>query len=100
MTAYWIARAHVNDPAEYQKYADRVPEIIARFGGRFLARGGGFDVLEGTKQFHRFIVIEFPSRDAALACHSSPEYTAAAAFRHHGVGHNELVIVDGLPGDA
>jgi uncharacterized protein (DUF1330 family) len=54
MTAYWVARAKINDPAEYRKYTDRVPAIIARYGGRVLARGGRFQILEGPQKFHRF----------------------------------------------
>ena len=95
MTAYWVARAKVHDPVEYQKYADQVPTIIERFGGRVLARGGAFEILEGTDRFHRFVVIEFPSMEAAIACHESPEYVSAARFRRDGAGEVEIVIVEG-----
>ena len=44
------------------------------------------------------MVVEFPSLEQAVACHSSPEYQAAASFRRNGVGENELIIVEG--GDA
>jgi uncharacterized protein DUF1330 len=40
MVAYWVARAKVNDPEQYKKYADLAPAIIGKFGGKFLARGG------------------------------------------------------------
>lgn len=96
MTAYWVARAKINDPVEYKRYADQVPAIMAKFGGRILARGGQFEVLEGTDRCHRFVIIEFPSIEAATACHESPEYVSAAQFRRGGAGENELVIVDGL----
>jgi uncharacterized protein (DUF1330 family) len=96
VTAYWVARAKINDSVEYKRYADQVPAIIEKFGGRILARGGRFEVLEGTDKFHRFVVIEFPSIEAATACHESPEYVRAAQFRRNGVGENELVIVEGL----
>jgi uncharacterized protein (DUF1330 family) len=95
MTAYWVARSKISDPVEYKKYTDRVPEIIGRFGGRVLARGGKYRILEGPEKFHRFVVIEFPSLEAAVACHDSPEYTQAAAFRRNGAGEVELVIVEG-----
>lgn len=95
MTAYWVARAKINDPAEYKKYTDRVPAIIARYGGRVLARGGRFQILEGPQKFHRFVVIEFPSLEQAVACHDSPEYQEASAFRKNGAGEVELVIVEG-----
>jgi uncharacterized protein (DUF1330 family) len=98
MPAYWVARSKVNDPVEYKKYTDRVPGILKKFGGRVLARGGRFKILEGPDRFHRFVVIEFPSLEQAVACHDSPEYREAAAFRRKGAGEVELVIVEG--GDA
>jgi uncharacterized protein (DUF1330 family) len=95
MPAYWVARSKVNDPTEYKKYTDRVPGILAKYGGKVLARGGRFKILEGPEKFHRFVVIEFPSREQAVACHDSPEYREAAAFRRSGAGEVELVIVEG-----
>ena len=96
MTAYWVARAKISDPAEYKKYTDRVPAIIARYGGKVLARGGRYQILEGPQKFQRFVVIEFPSLEQAVACHDSPEYQEASAFRKKdGAGEVELVIVEG-----
>ena len=98
MAAYWLARARVVDPVEYKKYTDQVPGIMAKFGGKVLARGGEHKMLEGPENFERFIVIEFDSLEQAEACFNSPEYVEAAAFRRAGAGINELTIVDG--GDA
>ena len=98
MKGYWIARSKINDPVEYRKYTDRVPGILAKYGGKVLARGGRFRILEGPEKFQRFVVIEFPSLEQAVACHDSPEYREAAAFRGSGAGEVELVIVEG--GDA
>jgi len=98
MPAYWVARAKINDPAEYKRYTDRVPEIIARYGGKVLARGGRYRIMEGPETFHRFIVIEFATFDSAVACFESQEYRDAAAFRRGGAGIVENVIVEG--GDA
>lgn len=98
MPAYWVARSKINDPAGYKKYTDRIPAIMKKYGGRVLARGGRFQILEGPEKFHRFVVIEFPSFEQAVACQRSPEYQAAAAFRKGGAGEVELVIVDA--GDA
>ena len=96
MPAYWIARSHVNDAEAYARYAQRVPDILARFGGEILARGGKFKVLEGTDQFERFVVVQFPSLEQAAACHASAEYQAAAQYRSGGVGLVDLIIVEGL----
>ena len=98
MPAYWIARSKINDPVQYKRYTDLVPAIIARHQGMILARGGRYRILEGPEHFGRFVVIEFPSLEQAVACHRSAEYQAAAAFRRGGAGEVELVIVEG--GDA
>jgi uncharacterized protein (DUF1330 family) len=98
MAAYWVSRVKIHDPVEYKKYTDRVPGIIVKFGGRALARGGRFKIMEGTDKYHRFVVIEFPSLEKAVECHQSREYQEAAAFRRGGAGEVELIIVEG--GDA
>ena len=98
MAAYWVARARIDDPVAYKKYTDRVPAIIASHGGKVLARGGRYRIMEGPETFHRFIVIEFPTFEQAVACFESAEYRAAAAFRRGGGGVVENVIVEG--GDA
>lgn len=98
MPAYWLARSKINDPVEYKKYTDQVPGIIAKYKGKVLARGGKYQIMEGPDTFHRFIVIEFPTMEQAVACFESPEYVAAAAHRRTGAGIVENVIVEG--GDA
>jgi uncharacterized protein (DUF1330 family) len=98
MPAYWVARSRIDDPVQYKKYTDLVPGIIARHGGKVLARGGKFRVMEGPDTFRRFVVIEFPTFEQAVACFESPEYQEAAAHRKAGGGIVENVIVDG--GDA
>jgi uncharacterized protein (DUF1330 family) len=98
MPAYWVARARVADPVLYKKYTDLVPDIIERYGGRILARGGRYQIMEGPEHFHRFVVIEFPTLEQGVACFQSPEYQEAASFRRSGGGVVENVIVDG--GDA
>jgi len=96
MTAYWVARALVINPGEYKKYTDEVPDIVGKWGGRILARGGRFEILEGPDTFHRFVVIEFPTLEAARNCHRSAEYQAAAAHRLGGAGRVEIIIVEGI----
>jgi uncharacterized protein (DUF1330 family) len=95
MPAYWVARSKINDPVEYKKYTDLVPGIIAKFGGKVLARGGRYQMMEGPAKFQRFVVIEFPSFEQGVACFTSPEYDRAAAFRRNGAGEVETVIVEG-----
>ena len=97
MVAYWVARSKVNDPEQYKKYTDLVPAIMQKYGAKILARGGKYKILEGPEKFGRFIVIELPSLEQAVACHDSAEYQAASAHRKKdGAGEVELVIVESL----
>jgi uncharacterized protein (DUF1330 family) len=98
VAAYWVARSRIADPVRYKRYTDLVPAIVAKYGGRILARGGRYKIMEGGDRFHRFVVIEFPSFEQGVACFESEEYNSAAAFRRHGAGEVETVIVEG--GDA
>lgn len=95
MPAYWMARAKIHDPVAYKKYTDLVPAILAKYGGKVLARGGKHQIMEGPEHFERYVVIEFPSMEQAIACNQSEEYQAAAEHRRHGAGDVEQVIVDG-----
>ena len=70
MPAYWMGRVKVNNPDEYKKYADQVAAILAKYGGKFLPRGERFQIMEGPEKFNRFVVIEFPTFDQAIACRS------------------------------
>jgi uncharacterized protein (DUF1330 family) len=95
MAAYWIARSQVLDPVRYMKYAEKVPPILSAHGGVVHVRGGDYKVIEGPSRFTRFVVIEFPSMENALACYYSPEYQAARSFRLHGAGEVEIIFVNG-----
>ena len=96
MPAYWLARATITDPVAYKKYTDLVPGIIDKYKGTILARGGRYQVMEGPEDFQRFVVIEFPTLEQAVACFESPEYQEAAAFRRAGGGVVENAIVEGI----
>src|SRR5258705_13747683 len=95
MPAYYAARAKILDPQGYKKYAELAPAIIDSYGGKMLARGGKYQIIEGTDAFDRFIVIEFPTVARGVACFTSQEYAVAAAFRRTGSGIVESAIVEG-----
>jgi len=98
MAAYWVARSKIIDPVAYKRYTDQVPGIISQFGGKVLARGGDYRILEGSDKFHRFIVIEFASIDDGEACFNSEAYQSAASNRRDGAGEVDLILV--ASGDA
>ena len=74
MPAYWLARARIDDPVAYKKYTDLVPGILDKYGGKVLARGGRYRIMEGPEAFHRFVVIEFATLEQGVACFESSEY--------------------------
>lgn len=77
---YWIGHVTVEDPQAYQAYRDANARAFAKYGARFLIRGGPQEVVEGQMR-DRSVVIEFPSVEQARACYHSPEYAAARALR-------------------
>ena len=88
MSAYWLARSKVNNPEGYKRYTDLVPDILKKYGGKALSRGGNYQIMEGPEYFTRFIVIEFPSMKDATACFESEEYPKleVAKEEHHRPG--------------
>ena len=81
MSAYVFANIRVNDPIAYEHYTRIVPGTIENFGGRYLARGGRVEVLEGDIEPGRTIILEFPTFEDAQRWYSSEEYCAAKAVR-------------------
>ena len=95
MPAYILAEIEVTDPALYEEYKALAPPAIARYGGRYLARGGGTVTLEGSWQPKRVVILEFPTLEAARTFHDSPEYRAAREKRK-GAANMNMIAVAGL----
>ena len=96
MPAYVIVQVHVHDPAVYERYKALAPESIARYGGRYIARGGQTEALEGQWDPCRVVILEFDSVDRARTWLDSPEYREARALRH-AAAHTQMIVVEGLP---
>lgn len=78
---YVIAQITVTDAARYEDYKAGAGGAIAAFGGRFLARGGATEPVEGGPLGERVVVIEFDSFERAAAWYASPDYAAPLAIR-------------------
>ncbi len=96
MVAYVINDMEVTDPSLLEEYKKLSPATVAQYGGRFLARGGALEVIEGTWQPKRLVILEFPSLAQAKAWVNSPEYAPARRIRQQASRSN-LVVVDGVP---
>ena len=95
MPAYVLVDCEVTDPARYENYKKLAPAAIAKYGGRYLARGGATALLEGDWLPNRIVVLEFPDADTARRFYDSPEYRAARAERA-GAANMKMLLVDGL----
>ncbi|HSA80472.1 MAG TPA: DUF1330 domain-containing protein [Geminicoccaceae bacterium] len=96
MAAYIIAEVEVTDPETYRGYRAKTPDVVARYGGRFIVRGGAAETLEGAGQPGRVVVIEFPDLAAARRFYASPEYQAIIGIRHKAAT-SRLILVEGHP---
>jgi uncharacterized protein (DUF1330 family) len=81
MPAYVIAEVNVTNPAGYDAYRPLAGASIAQYGGKFLVRGGKTELLEGSPEPARIVVIEFADIDAAKRWYNSPEYQEALKIR-------------------
>jgi uncharacterized protein (DUF1330 family) len=93
---YWIAGVTVKDQGAYDEYRKRNAIAFAKYGGKFLVRGGPSETIFGVSHPHS-VVIEFPSYDAALACYRSAEYQDALQYLKRGCDV-DLVISAGYDG--
>ena len=94
MAAYMIARINVTDPEQYKKYIAVTPGILAKFGAKFIARGGDTVTLEGPEETTRVVIVEFPSLDKVREFYNSAEYQEAIKIRE-GAAEVSLVGVAG-----
>jgi uncharacterized protein (DUF1330 family) len=95
MPAYVIADVTVTDLPAMEEYRKQVPATLAKYGGRFLVRGGAHQTVEGDWKPTRLVVIEFPSLADAQRWYDSEEYRAPKALRMRA-GRTSVVIVDGV----
>ena len=95
MTAFLVSDVSVRDAEAFQTYRTRAAASIIQHGGRYLARGGEIEPLEGTWKPRNIIIVEFPSLEQARAWYRSPEYAFALEMRDQALSRT-LILVDGI----
>jgi uncharacterized protein (DUF1330 family) len=93
--AYIVAEIEVIDAATYEGYKAAVGPMVAKYGGRYLVRGGTVEAIDGAEPRDRVIVLEFPSLAAAQTFLRSDEYRPVAAIRHNSTT-SRLFVVEGM----
>tara|TARA_A100001388_G_scaffold235527_1_gene189176 strand:- start:775 stop:1071 length:297 start_codon:yes stop_codon:yes gene_type:complete len=95
--AYWIAHVDVHDNEIYAKYKEANAIAFAKYGARFVVRGGEQTIEEGHSKL-RTVVIEFENLETAQKCYLSEEYQKAKKIREP-VSTGDLIIVEGYDGE-
>lgn len=95
MSAYIVAQIDIRDPEQYAEYVKQVPATIARYGGRYLARGGKCEALEGKMPGKRVAIVEFDSYERAKDWYESEDYRGPKDIRR-GASVSILILVDGV----
>jgi len=93
---YWIARIDVHNPDGYKEYVTQNGAVFAKYGARFLVRGGQQVAKEGGSR-SRNVVLEFKDYETAIACYNCPEYARLVALRSPHA-ESDLVIIEGYDG--
>jgi uncharacterized protein (DUF1330 family) len=94
MAAYVIAEIEVADQAAYEDYRKQVPAVVAKYGGKFIVRGGKIESMEGGWSPKRIVVVEFASMDQALKWYRSSDYAPLIKLRQKA-SRGKLIIVEG-----
>ena len=94
MSAYVVVDIEISDPEKMAAYRDLAAVAVTKFGGRYLARGGKTEVLEGKWRPERLVLLEFPSAAVARSFYDSPEYAAARRVRA-GAGRFDMLLIEG-----
>jgi uncharacterized protein (DUF1330 family) len=95
MSAYIIAQVTITDPQGFEQYRSMVPPTIAKYGGKFVVRGGNRETLEGGWANRRLVIIEFENAERAKQWWASEDYREAKELRQR-TAQTDLIVVEGV----
>jgi uncharacterized protein (DUF1330 family) len=95
MPAYLIANVEIEDIKKIQKYFEASPEILKKYSGKFLVRGGDFWIAEGTWNPKRLVIVQFDSMEKAKEFWHSEEYEPIKLLRQ-AAAKTDMLFVNGI----
>jgi len=95
MTAYVIVDIDVHDPVGYEEYKKLAPAVVEMYGGKYIARGGKTETLEGDWSPSRLVILQFENSEQAKKWLHSDEYREARAMRNKTT-HSNMVVIEGV----
>jgi uncharacterized protein (DUF1330 family) len=84
MTVYVIVQLKMTDRAAYDRYQARFFDVFKKFSGRLLAADEDPEILEGTWDRDKLVLMSFPDEGAFQAWANSPEYLEISKDRKAG----------------
>ena len=95
MPAYLIVNIEITDPDRYAEYIDVCPATVAKFGGKYLARGGKAERIEGKYDPKRMVLLQFNTFEQAKAWWASEEYRHPKSIRHSSAT-TDMILFEGI----
>jgi uncharacterized protein (DUF1330 family) len=95
MAGYVIVEIEVTDPAGYEEYKKLAGATVAKYGGKYIVRGGAAETLEGDWQPKRIVILQFENVERAKEWLNCPEYREPRKMRHRTAKTN-MIVVEGL----
>ena len=95
MTTYVVIDIDVHDPVGYEEYKKLAPAVVELYGGKYIARGGKTETLEGDWSPKRLVILQFESSEQAKQWLNSPEYSEARKKRNQ-TANSQMVVIEGL----
>ena len=95
MKYYCVVEVETTDPSWMPAYVQNVTKLVEQRGGRYLARTSTLEKIEGERALPQILVIlEWPSKESAMAFYESEEYRPYLAGRLAGA-KNEFLLAAG-----
>ena len=91
---YIIIRVSIYDHELFKKYPVLSTEVMEKYGGKYIIRGGKFEVAEGEWPMDRTTVLEFDSFEGAKKCYESIDYSKAMSIRQKSA-KSDLILIEG-----
>ncbi len=92
MSVYMIVEITVKNSELYSGYVEQVPQIVDRYGGRYLIRGGKVISLSSNWNPERIILLEFETVEQLRKCFESQEYLEIAPLREQSTISKSIVV--------
>jgi uncharacterized protein (DUF1330 family) len=92
MSAFVLVEVNIQDPEVYEEYKKLTPASVESYGGKFVIRGNPVQVMEGEWNYDRLVLLEFPSKEIAIAWYNSKEYQKAKKIRERASSANFLIV--------